>query len=360
MRHRSSSDEPPRAASDSGIKRPGRPRAILIAGPTASGKSALAIGLAQKLGGVVINCDSMQVYRDLGVITARPSPAEEALAPHRLFGHVDAACNYSAGLWMNDVRTMFTEVEATGRLPIFAGGTGLYFKALTQGLSAMPAVPEAVRTKIRQGAEGRPAPALHAELAARDPATAARLRPSDRQRILRALEVLEASGRPLALWQEGARETPLLRIEDCAALFLAPDRDALRLRIDGRFDAMLEAGALDEVRKLGARGLDPALPAMRAHGVPWLLRHIAGEIGLEEAADGGKADTRRYAKRQFTWFRHQMPGFVWAAPEGAEEAVLTAIAARVATDEAVLLLPGSSHLGPSTRGCEVCVRSGEG
>jgi tRNA dimethylallyltransferase len=325
VRHKLAFEALPRATSGSGTRRPARPCAILIAGPTASGKSALAIRLAQRLGGVVINCDSMQVYGDLRVITARPSLTEEALVPHRLFGHVDAARNYSAGLWLNDVQTLFTEIRGSGLLPLFTGGTGLYFKALTQGLSAMPAVPRKVREGVRLSAEGRPTAQLHEELGKLDPASAARLRPGDRQRILRALEVFAASGRPLAEWQEGKRATPLLDLADCAALFLAPDREALRARIDLRFDAMLEAGALKEVQALGERGLDPALPAMRAHGVPWLLRHLKGEISLDEAARQGKADTRRYAKRQFTWFRHQMPGFRWCRPEEAEDRVLAGV-----------------------------------
>lgn len=307
----------------SGPKR--RPSSILIAGPTASGKSALAIRLARHLRGIVVNCDSMQVYADLRIITARPSLAEEKLVPHRLFGHVDAACNSSAGLWLNDVQTLFSEIDELHLLPIFVGGTGLYFKALTQGLSAMPAVPAAVRDQVRAMAEDKPSPVLHALLSSRDPATAARLRPSDRQRIIRALEVFEASGRPLAEWQEGTRDTPLLDIADCVAVFLSPDRDKLRARIDERFEIMLAEGALDEVAALARRGLDPALPAMRAHGVPWLLAHLRGEISLTEAAREGKADTRRYAKRQFTWFRHQMPGWRWHAPEEAEEAVLAAV-----------------------------------
>ncbi|SDR62412.1 tRNA dimethylallyltransferase [Rhizobiales bacterium GAS113] len=314
--------------ADSEAKRGGRPEAILIAGPTASGKSALAVRLAQHLHGTVINCDSMQVYRDLRIITARPTLEEEASAAHRLFGEVDAACNWSVGLWLQAARQAIAETKALGRLPILAGGTGLYFKALTQGLSAMPQVPAAIRAGVRDIALGLEAPELHRRLAERDPLTAAKLRSSDRQRIIRGLEIVEATGRPLAEWQEGRRETPLLDRADCVALFLAPERDALRARIDTRFDAMLAEGALEEVRALGARKLDPALPAMRAHGVPWLLAHLSGEISLEEAGAGAKADTRRYAKRQFTWFRHQMPGWTWCLPEAGEKVALDAIRAR--------------------------------
>ncbi len=293
-------------------------RALLIAGPTASGKSALALDVAERLKGTVINTDSMQVYRDLRIITARPSPDEERRVPHLLYGQVDAATNYSTGQWVNDAAAALRQAEAAGRLPIFVGGTGLYFRALTRGLSDIPPVPVAVREKVRGEAEGVATPELHARLVTTDPQTAVRLRPNDRQRILRALEVLAATGRPLAAWQEKPG-TPMLRPEETGAIFLSVEREALRRRIDARFDAMLDAGALQEVRTLAARNLDPALPAMKAHGVPWLMRHLHGEISLDEAASRGKADTRRYAKRQETWFRHQLPEFKWLEPERAHE-----------------------------------------
>jgi len=210
--------------------------AVLIAGPTASGKSALALELAQATGGVIINADSMQVYRDLRVITARPTPAEEASVPHRLYGHVDAAVNFSAGSWVVDAAGVLAEARATGR----------------------------------------------------------------------SLTDWHRDGLP-----------PLLPQGQFRALFLAPDRDALYARIDRRFDAMLDAGALEEVAALAARRLDPLLPAVKAHGVPALIRHLKGEITLEEAAVIGRADTRHYAKRQFTWFRHQLPEFEWVKPEAA-------------------------------------------
>jgi tRNA dimethylallyltransferase len=302
-------------------------KAILIAGPTASGKSALAIRLARCLGGVIINCDAMQVYRDLRILTARPSETDEREAPHLLFGYVDAARNFSVGLWLSDAEEAIAQARARGLVPILAGGTGLYFKALTHGLSAMPTVPEAVRGKVREEAQARASAELHRALAARDPLAAARLRPSDRQRIIRALEIFEATGRSLFEWQEGQRPPPLLAPERCVGLFLQPARDELRQRIDRRFDAMLIEGALAEIRSFAERRLDPALPAMRAHGVPWLLSHLRGEIGLEDAAKAAKADTRRYARRQFTWFRHQMPGWAWRPPELAEEHVLEAFEA---------------------------------
>ena len=287
---------------------------MLIAGPTASGKSALALALAQKAGGVVLNTDSMQVYRDLRVITARPTVEEEARVPHRLYGHVDAAVNFSAGSWVVDAAAALAEARGQNRLPIFVGGSGLYFKALTRGLSAVPPIPPEVREAVRAWLERDGVEALHAELAQRDPASAERLKPRDRTRIARALEVVEATGRSLTDWhREGL--PPLLPPEKFSALFLSPDRDQLYARIDARFDAMLKAGALQEVAGLAARKLDPLLPAMKAHGVPALIRHIRGEITLEEAAMIGRADTRHYAKRQFTWFRHQLPEFAWVKPE---------------------------------------------
>jgi tRNA dimethylallyltransferase len=299
---------------------------ILIAGPTASGKSALALAVAERHGGVVVNADSMQVYRDLRIITARPSEAEEARVPHRLYGHVDAAENYSVGRWCQDVRAALDEANREGRVAILVGGTGLYFKALTQGLSAVPPTPPEIRARVRARCEDEGAAALYAELARRDPTMAQRLMPGDRMRIARALEVLEATGRSLADWHREGMPA-VLNPDDALKIFLAVDRAELYRRIDARFDAMLAAGALDEVRALAPRGLDPLLPAMKAHGVPWLRRHLAGEIGLEAAAEGGKLDTRRYTKRQATWFRNQMPGWTWLTPGEAENAMARAISA---------------------------------
>jgi tRNA dimethylallyltransferase len=295
-------------------------KAVLIAGPTASGKSALALGLAEKIGGVIVNTDSMQVYRDLRILTARPTPAEEAAVPHRLYGHVDAVINYSAGAWVVDAAKVIEQARALSRVPIFVGGTGLYFKALTRGLSAVPAIASDVRESIRARLERDGVEALHAELARRDPASAGRVRPRDRIRIARALEVVEATGRSLIDWhREGL--LPLLLPGSFSALFLNPEREALYARIDARFDAMLKQGALDEVASLAARHLDPLLPAMKAHGVTPLMRHLKGEIRLAEAATIARADTRHYAKRQFTWFRHQLPEFEWVTPETARRFV---------------------------------------
>jgi len=300
---------------------------VLIAGPTASGKSALALELAQRTGGVIINADSMQAYRDLRVITARPTPDEEALAPHRLYGHVDAAVNFSAGAWVADAAKALAEARREQRLPIFVGGSGLYFKALTRGLSAVPPIPPQVRDGVRSRLEHDGVEALHAELARRDPQSAERLKPRDRTRIARALEVIEATGRSLTDWhREGL--PPLLPSGEFRALFLAPDRDQLYARIDARFEAMLGAGALEEVGRLAARKLDPLLPAMKAHGVPALIRYLSGGITLAEAAGIGRADTRHYAKRQFTWFRHQLPEFEWVRPDEAREAAYSRFEAR--------------------------------
>src|SRR5437764_5347131 len=302
-------------------------KAVLIAGPTASGKSALALEVAQKTGGVVINADSMQVYRDLRVITARPTPAEEALVPHRLYGHVDAAVNFSAGAWVADAAEMLAEARAQERLPIFVGGSGLYFKALTRGLSAVPPIPAEVRDGVRARLERDGVEAMHAELALRDPVSGERLKPRDRTRIARALEVIEANGRPLPDWHRDGLP-PLLPPGEFSALFLAPEREQLYARIDARFDAMLDAGALQEVERLADRNLDPLLPAMKAHGVPALIRHLRGELSRKEAAEIGRADTRHYAKRQFTWFRHQLPEFEWVQPGAASGWLSTVVPGR--------------------------------
>jgi len=293
---------------------------ILIAGPTASGKSALALELAAKLGGVIINADSMQVYRDLRIITARPTPDEEKRVPHRLYGHVDAAENYSVGRWFGEAAAALADTFGQGRPAIMTGGTGLYFSTLTRGIAAVPPVPAEIRRVVRNRLTTEGVAALHQELSKRDPATAARLKPGDRARITRALEVVLATGRSLAQWHEDNMPARL-DLAAAAKVFLMPNRDELGLRIDARFDAMMSAGALEEVRAFAARNLDPNLPAMKAHGVPWLIRHLKGEIAMAEAVAQAKRDTRRYTKRQATWFRNQLPQFEWAEPEHAATAV---------------------------------------
>jgi tRNA dimethylallyltransferase len=302
-----------------------KPTAILIAGPTTSGKSALAFALAERLGGTIINADSMQVYRDLRVITARPTAAEEARVPHLLYGHVNAAENYSAGRWCVDAGAAIAEAERARRLPILVGGTGLYFKVLTRGLAAVPPIPTGIRAAVRARLKADGVAALYADLLDRDPTASDRLMPGDRSRITRALEVILATGRPLAEWHRDGMP-PAIDAARAVKIFLATERAELYRRIDARFDAMLASGALDEVQTLAARRLDPMLPAMKAHGVPWLIRHLAGEITLAEAAEGGKRDTRRYTKRQATWFRNQLPDWDWVAPEQAEEMVRKALA----------------------------------
>ena len=299
-------------------------RALLIAGPTASGKSALALALAEKLGGVVVNADSMQVYRDLRIITARPTPDEEARAPHALYGHVDASLNHSVGHWFRDAQAALAEAAASGKTPIFVGGTGLYFKALLTGIAAIPPIEPDIRERFRKRLEEEGVEALHAELARLDPQTASRLMVRDRSRILRALEVLEATGRTMGEWH-GDGLPRALDADAAIKIFLTPEREQLKKRIERRFDAMLDNGALDEVRALDARHLPETLPAMKAHGVPWLRKFFRGEISREDAAEGAVMDTRRYAKRQVTWFRNQMPGWTWVKPEVGAAAVETAL-----------------------------------
>ena len=289
----------------------GEKTAILIAGPTASGKSAAALELAQALDGVVINADSMQVYRDLRVLTARPSPREEAAAPHALYGHVDAAERYSVGRWLADARRVAEEAWAAGRVPIFTGGTGLYFRALEEGLADVPAVPEAVRAQVAALVDEGGVAALREEAARRG----MRRVPEDRQRLVRALEVLVATGRELHTFHGG--ELPVLgQGVRLSRVFIAPDRAWLRERIATRFQAMLKEGAVEEVRRLLARGLDASLPAMKAHGVRNIAAALRGEINMEEAAEGAINETRQYAKRQMTWARRFMGDWAWVDDTG--------------------------------------------
>lgn len=291
-------------------------RVILIAGPTASGKSALAVELADRLGGIVINADSMQVYDTVRILTARPTPEDEARVPHRLYGHVPISEAYSAGRWLVDMRATLAEAEARGRVAVVVGGTGLYFRALTGGLSPMPDIPEGVRGEVRRRLEQEGSAALHAELEALDPEAAGRIRASDPQRIARALEVVLATGRPLSDWQREPPLPPLVPPASARRLILWPDRARLRARIDARVGEMLAQDALEEVRRAMAMDLDPSLPGYRAHGLRPFMAHLRGELSLDEAAERTRAETRQYAKRQFTWFRHQMPDWERIEPEG--------------------------------------------
>ncbi len=286
-----------------------RQDAILITGPTASGKSALALRLARERNGVVVNADSMQVYDTLRVLTARPSEAEMEGIPHLLYGHVPAGAAYSTGAWLRDVTELLPRLKAEGKLPVFVGGTGLYFKALTGGLSEMPGVDVAIREGWRGRLAAEGPERLHDLLAARDGAAAAQLNRQDGQRIVRALEVLDASGRSILEWQ-AASGRPLIDRDSARFLVIEPDREQLVRRIEARFDQMLDKGALDEVRQLTALGLDPDLPAMKAIGVRELQAAMAGQLGFPGAIERAKIATRQYAKRQSTWFRHQL-GAEW-------------------------------------------------
>jgi tRNA dimethylallyltransferase len=285
--------------------------AVLIAGPTASGKSAAALALAEEIGGVVINADSMQVYREAPILTAQPSAADRARVPHLLYGHVSAQEVYSVGRWRDDVAKALAEARERNRVPIFVGGTGLYFTALTDGLADIPATPAEVREEARALLDDIGVEALHARLAERDPLTAHKLRPSDPQRVLRAYEVFEATGRPLAEWQERPA-APLLDKKRIAAFVLDMPREILRARIATRFEKMLDEGGLEEARAL--EDLDPALPAAKLLGLRPLQALAAGRLSKAEALDAAITATRQFAKRQMTWFRNRMPHYIWFDP----------------------------------------------
>lgn len=282
-----------------------RPRAILIAGPTASGKSAFAIAAARAMGGVVINADSMQVYRELRVLTARPSEADEAAVPHRLFGHVSVRKPYSVARWLDEVEAEIAAAEACNLLPVIVGGTGLYFKALLEGLSPVPQIPDEVRADWRAAGDTWKAEDLHAELVRRDPLTAGQIRPGDRQRTVRALEVITATGKPLAEWQ-AITGRPVLDGQHLAKVVIWRPREELYERSEHRFRLMIDDGGLEEAHCIGDMQLDPALPAARALGLAPLLALRAGEISLEEAITIAVRDTRHYIKRQSTWLRRYM------------------------------------------------------
>jgi tRNA dimethylallyltransferase len=284
---------------------PAEKRVILIAGPTASGKSGLALALAEKRNGVIINADSMQVYRELRVLSARPSQEDEARAPHELYGFVSGSEAYSAGRYAVDAKAAIAEARLAGKTPIIVGGTGLYFKVLLEGLSPVPEVDPDARAYWREQATQRPSAELHALLALRDPEAAKRVMPTDPQRIVRALEVFDSTGRPLSEWQRLPGD-PVLAEADTVRLAVFPDRDTVVQAIDNRFDAMLEDGALDEVRTLLSLGLSWELPIMRALGVAPLAALVEGRASRESAAAEAKAETRQYAKRQLTWLRRNM------------------------------------------------------
>lgn len=279
--------------------------AILITGPTASGKSALAVELAKRHDGVVVNADSMQVYDTLRVLTARPSEEEMQGVPHHLYGHVPAGAAYSTGGWLRDVSALLPTLRAAGRLPVFVGGTGLYFKALTGGLSDMPEIPEALRKALRSRLLEEGPDGLYAELAVADPAMAASLNRQDGQRIVRALEVMKSTGRSIADFQ-GQSGLVIIDAAQARKIVVLPDRAVLHQRINGRFEKMLQQGAEDEVRGLLALDLPAEAPVMKAIGVSQITAMVRGEMTRDEVLEKGAAATRQYAKRQMTWFRNQM------------------------------------------------------
>ena len=281
---------------------PSRPRLALIAGPTASGKSELALALAERAGGTVINADSAQVYADLRIISARPSPEEEARAPHRLYGYRDAALPCSAAEWAADAKRAIAEADKAGLLPILAGGTGLYIRTLLDGIAPVPEIDPAIRSAVRSYTVGHNYAALEAE----DPAAAARLRPADAARVARALEVIRSTGRPLGEWQR-ERIGGIAGEVDLVPLVLLPPRGWLYECSDRRFDKMMSEEGVEEVRSLMARKLNMMLPAMRAIGVREIAAFLDGGLSREEALAAGRTATRQYAKRQFTWFSRQPP-----------------------------------------------------
>jgi tRNA dimethylallyltransferase len=282
--------------------------ALLIAGPTASGKSALAVARASTLNGVIINADSMQVYRELRILSARPSVAEEVKAPHELYGHVSGATAYSTAQWLADAKAAMTSAWEQGQLPIIVGGTGLYFSSLINGLAELPPIPDDVRAKWRNF-DGN----AHAALAQQDPEGAARLNPNDRQRVIRALEVCDATGKSLRSWQQEAEKSAFLTSVRVEKLFLDVPRDILYARAEHRFDQMMQQGALQEVASIAHLSSD--LPMMRAIGVPELCAHLRGEHSLEQAVTDAKTATRHYIKRQLTWRRGQMKDWKPSHPE---------------------------------------------
>jgi len=279
--------------------------AILITGPTASGKSALAIRMARECGGVVVNADSMQVYDTLRIITARPSEEETADIAHYLYGHVPATHAYSTGEWQRDVSALLPVLKEQGRIPVFVGGTGLYFKALTGGLSDMPEISQDIRCRVRLRLKEEGPQALHSELSARDAAVAANLKPMDGQRILRALEVLEETGRSITEFQ-GKAGPVIIDPLRARKIVVLPDRKILHDRINARFVKMLDGGAVEEVESLLACDPAPDLPIMKAIGVREIGEMLAGRMTRDAVIERGSALTRQYAKRQMTWFRNQM------------------------------------------------------
>ncbi len=287
------------------------PETVLIAGPTASGKSAYAIKLARQYDGVIINTDSMQVYRQLQIVTARPASEELQQCQHVLYGHRDGAESYSVACWLEEVGNVLDDVRDRGKTPIFVGGTGLYFRGLMEGLSPVPVLDSGIRQKWRDFAkssgltEGKTGSLLYEELKKRDPIAANSLRPSDRQRLIRALEVIDSTGKSIVDWQNQDKGQALIGGGEVKKILLMPQRSQLHSRINERFEKMVSMGAIEEVKQFLTLGVDPALPVMKAIGVPQFSRFLTGETSLDEAIEKAKAATRQYAKRQSTWFNNQ-------------------------------------------------------
>lgn len=287
------------------------PEFILIAGPTASGKSAYAIKLARQYDGVIINTDSMQVYKQLRIVTARPDEDELLQCPHLLYGHRDGCASYSVAMWLQEAGLALEQAKREHKIPIFVGGTGLYFKGLTEGLSPVPVLDPLIRRKWRDFVLSQPSdngghePSLHHELEKRDPAAAKQLRPGDHQRLIRALEVIDSTGKSILDWQAEDKGRALIASEKIKKILLMPERSLLHVRINERFDKMVSTGALEEVKQLLGQGVDPSMPIMKAIGVPQFAKYLSGEITMVEAVEKAKAATRQYAKRQSTWFNNQ-------------------------------------------------------
>ncbi|MEQ8666435.1 MAG: tRNA (adenosine(37)-N6)-dimethylallyltransferase MiaA [Rhodospirillales bacterium] len=279
--------------------------ALIVAGPTASGKSGLAMAVAEEFDGVVINADSMQVYNELHIVTARPSEADEACVPHRLYGCLPASTKCSVGDWLGLAAPVIEETLAQGRLPVVTGGTGMYLKMLIEGIADVPPIPDDVRAQVSAAYRDLGGPAFRERLMAVDPQSAARLGDGDRQRLVRAMEVFEATGRPLSAWLAAGNASVVDGIR-FVTLVIEPDREVLYEAIDRRFDAMIDAGAVDEVREFLALGLDRDLPAMKAVGIRELGSYLAGELNLQSAVGAAQQASRNYAKRQLTWFRNQI------------------------------------------------------
>jgi tRNA dimethylallyltransferase len=286
------------------------PKVQIITGPTASGKSAYAIGLAEAMDGVIINADSMQVYRDLPILTAQPNNAERECVPHRLYGVLDGGELCTAARWLDMAKQEIIHTWQAGKLPILVGGTGLYLKSLIRGIADIPDIPDEIRQEMRERLRRYGNTEFHTWLSARDPVMAGRLAKGDTQRMLRAAEVVVATGQSLAEWQQKPLRNPIPQAEYTIKALNVP-RDMLYHRINQRFENMIEAGALQEVKQLSARNLPHELPIMRAHGVPELIRYLQGEMSLDEAIIKGQQNTRNYAKRQFTWLKHQFPETEW-------------------------------------------------